>query len=256
MELIERVQYKAALIVSGCWQGTSRIKLYEELGWESLSDRRWARRLIVFYKIKNGLTPLYLSEHVPERTEISLRLRRRVANTSFVRTARYENSFFPYTIKEWKNLDDDIKSKPSVASCKRHINEFIRPPGLSFFGIQDIPGTKLLTKIRVSFSDLREHRFNHNFNCGSPICSCGIEEESSVHFFLRCPRYSTHRSLLLSKVSDIIGFDASIFPDEHLHSILIYGSNVFNNISNALILSATISYIRSSRRFSKLEAFE
>ena len=26
MELIERVQYKAALIVSGCWQGTSRKK--------------------------------------------------------------------------------------------------------------------------------------------------------------------------------------------------------------------------------------
>ena len=24
MDLIERVQYKAALIVSGCWQGTSR----------------------------------------------------------------------------------------------------------------------------------------------------------------------------------------------------------------------------------------
>ena len=44
MDLIERVQYKAALIVSGCWQGTNRERLYEELGWESLSDRRWARR--------------------------------------------------------------------------------------------------------------------------------------------------------------------------------------------------------------------
>ena len=41
MDLIERVQYKAALIVSGCWQGTSRVKLYG-LGWESLSDRRWS----------------------------------------------------------------------------------------------------------------------------------------------------------------------------------------------------------------------
>ena len=39
MDLVERIQYKA-LIVSGCWQGTSREKLYDELGWESLSDRR------------------------------------------------------------------------------------------------------------------------------------------------------------------------------------------------------------------------
>ena len=57
MKLIERVQYKAALIVSGCWQGTSQENLYDELGWESLSDRRWIRRLSMFYKISNGLVP-------------------------------------------------------------------------------------------------------------------------------------------------------------------------------------------------------
>ena len=38
MNLLEQVQYKAALIVSGCWQGTCRVKLYDELGWESLSE--------------------------------------------------------------------------------------------------------------------------------------------------------------------------------------------------------------------------
>ena len=53
MDLIERVQYKAVLIVSGCWQGTSRVKLYDELGWESLSGRRWARRMTIFYIINN-----------------------------------------------------------------------------------------------------------------------------------------------------------------------------------------------------------
>ena len=43
MDLLESVQYKAAIIVSGCWQGTSREKLYLELGWESLKDRRHYR---------------------------------------------------------------------------------------------------------------------------------------------------------------------------------------------------------------------
>ena len=70
MKLIEQVQYKAALIVSGCWQGTSREKLYDELGWESLTDRRWARRLTMFYKIKNVIAPSYLSDHVPEHGDI------------------------------------------------------------------------------------------------------------------------------------------------------------------------------------------
>ena len=81
MDLIERFQYKAALIVSGCWQGTSTVKLYDELGWESLADRRWARRMTIFYKINNGLAPSYLSEHVPERNGITCNLRNRVDST-------------------------------------------------------------------------------------------------------------------------------------------------------------------------------
>ena len=62
MYLVEQVQYKAALITSGCWKGTSRDRLYDELGWESLSDRRWDRRLTLFYKIKMVLLlPIYQS---------------------------------------------------------------------------------------------------------------------------------------------------------------------------------------------------
>ena len=35
MERTERIQYQAALAITGTWQGTSRNKLYDELGWES-----------------------------------------------------------------------------------------------------------------------------------------------------------------------------------------------------------------------------
>ena len=38
MNLIEPVQYKAALIVSGCWQGTCRVKLYDLDGNLSLRE--------------------------------------------------------------------------------------------------------------------------------------------------------------------------------------------------------------------------
>ena len=40
MEVVEKVQYQAALAVTGAWQGSNRSQLHEELGWESLSDRR------------------------------------------------------------------------------------------------------------------------------------------------------------------------------------------------------------------------
>ena len=95
MKLIEQTQYKAALIVSGCWQGTSRNKLYDEL---SLSDRRWARRLTTFYKILNGLAPPYLSEYLPIEVETNISIRTQSIRAPISRKVRHENSFFPYCI--------------------------------------------------------------------------------------------------------------------------------------------------------------
>ena len=46
MEKVEKVQYQAALAVTGTWLGSSRTKLYEELGWEILTDRRRCRRVL------------------------------------------------------------------------------------------------------------------------------------------------------------------------------------------------------------------
>ena len=91
---------KAALIVSGCWQRTSRIKLYDEFGWESLSDRRWVRRLTLFYKIINGFALSYLSPHIPTRNGIGMTLRNR-QGLYFppIRTERYANSFFHPLLK-------------------------------------------------------------------------------------------------------------------------------------------------------------
>ena len=60
MEKVERIQYQAALAITGTWQGSSRNKLYEELGWETLSDRRMSRRILQIHKIIDRKTPLYL----------------------------------------------------------------------------------------------------------------------------------------------------------------------------------------------------
>ena len=51
MEKLEKNQYQAALAVTGAWQGSSRSKLYEELGWESLSERRWSKKFYRFIKL-------------------------------------------------------------------------------------------------------------------------------------------------------------------------------------------------------------
>ena len=65
MEKLERVQYQAALAVTGIWQGSNFSKLNEELGWETLSDRRLVRLILQIHKIMNNETPSYLKDKVP-----------------------------------------------------------------------------------------------------------------------------------------------------------------------------------------------
>ena len=50
-EKLESVQYKAALAITGAIQDTSREKIYQELGLESLKNRRWYKRLCCMFKI-------------------------------------------------------------------------------------------------------------------------------------------------------------------------------------------------------------
>ena len=145
--------------------------------------------------------------------------------------------------------------KPSVASFKKHFNKYIRPSGHSFFGLSDKIGIKLLTKIRFGFSDLRDHRFNHNFNCKWSCCRCGLDDETSVHFLLCCPMFADLLDSLLSKISDIIHTGVSVLPCSHLVHILLYGSNVYNSLTNKLILTETTIFVRNTGRFTSLEAF-
>ena len=59
---IESVQHDAALAITDAIRGTSKEKLYQELGFESLKDRRWLRWLCYLYiqdcKYKTTCLPL------------------------------------------------------------------------------------------------------------------------------------------------------------------------------------------------------
>ena len=72
---LEKVQYKACLAITGAIQGTSRQKIYDELGLHTLIERRWRSKLTFFYKIVNGLLPKYLYSYLkfPSRENYPLR---------------------------------------------------------------------------------------------------------------------------------------------------------------------------------------
>ena len=92
----EKVQYGAYLGVTGAIQGTSREKIYDELGLHSLAKRRWQGKVISFYKIKNHLLPDYLYSYLDFYSQENDHLRS--ASTSAIipfpsRTKSLKNSF-------------------------------------------------------------------------------------------------------------------------------------------------------------------
>ena len=87
MEASEKILYQAALTLTGAWQGSSHSKLYEELGWESLSDRRWFRRILQIHQILDNKTQSYLQNKLTRRRRPLCRLN--------IDNNYYMNSFFP-----------------------------------------------------------------------------------------------------------------------------------------------------------------
>jgi hypothetical protein len=63
-DLIESVQYESARIATGLRKGTSRDKLYAELGWDSLQNRRKKQKLILMSKALEGELPNYITNNI------------------------------------------------------------------------------------------------------------------------------------------------------------------------------------------------
>ena len=88
----ESVQYKAVLAITGAIQGTSREKIYQELGLESLKSRRWYKRLSCMFKIMKEEAPNYLINLV-SKCETNIRTRNNSIPTFNCRTSCFKYSF-------------------------------------------------------------------------------------------------------------------------------------------------------------------
>ena len=154
MEEIEKVQYKAALAITGAWQGSNRSKLSEELGWETLSDRRMSRRLLMMYKIVNNQTPGYLTEKLlpmaraPLLNPLSLREHR-------CRTGRFLSSFFPDATKSWNIIMSHFSTMPTIHALKSHLISLFHPNGKDIFKIHYPFGLRCLFQLRLGLNSGR-----------------------------------------------------------------------------------------------------
>ena len=152
-EKIESVQYKATLAITGAIQGTSRDKIYQELGLESLKSRRWYKRLVSMFKIMNEKAPNFLINLIP-KCEPTIRTRNNGIPLYKCRTNCFKHSFFPSTLNDWFNLDISIRNSESITLFKCRLLYFIRPVQNSIYNIFDAKELKFLTRLRLGLSHL------------------------------------------------------------------------------------------------------
>ena len=57
--------------VTGAIQGSSREKLHQEFSLEHLHQRRWMRRLCLFYKIFHNKVPKYVHSPIPSMKDFA-----------------------------------------------------------------------------------------------------------------------------------------------------------------------------------------
>ena len=108
---LEKIQLEAGRIVSGTTKLVKINKLYAELGWIKLSDRRSLHKLFLFFKMENGLTPQYLSDLIPASVvDVSAYNLRNSENHVLIHshTRSYAESFLPSTIRAWNNLPESV----------------------------------------------------------------------------------------------------------------------------------------------------
>ena len=160
------------------------------------------------------------------------------------RTKSFKNTFFPYCINEWNNLTVEIRNSKSVGAFKKLIK--CEKKENSIFSIYDPLGVKLLTRLRLQFSHLNEHKFRHGFgDTINAMCACGSEVETTEHFLLRCHLYSPQRLELFENLEKV---DSSFLNLKA--SFLLCGSqSATSKSSNHEILKFIIKYIKETARF-------
>ena len=189
----------------------------------------------------------YLFDYIPSADRIYNK--RNAAKVPRIKSKHnfFRNSFNPSEIIEWNRLDQDIRNAESYVLFRKHLLSFIRPEANNIFNVHNAKGINLLTRLRVDFSHLKEHKFRHNFvDAINPLC--GNFVESTTHFFFHCTHFSNQRLTLINKIKDI---DKRIFDknDSLITQTLLFGGEKLSITDSKSILEATVQFLKSSGRF-------
>ena len=143
----------------------------------------------------------------------------------------------------------DTRNFKNLYIFKKKILSFIKPRADSIFGVHNPLGIKLLCRLRIGLSHLREHKFKHGFlDSLNPICACGQGIETTAHYFLHCGLFNFTRTTLFNSIRGI-NPDILNRTDIAITKLLLYGDPNFSMNTNKIILKSSIEFLINTNCF-------
>ncbi len=244
LDKLDCVHIRAMRIITGATEKSDLQRLFIELGWHTLTERRKIHRLKCLYTILNNMYPSYLTDLIPPTMEechtYGLQWRENI--TPF-RTQRqyFSKSYFPSTVRDWNALPLELRNSLSLHSFNVSLHYlFSPPPKTPWYG----QGDRFLdihhTRMRLGCSKLKAHLFYNLHVVDSPFCACGPLNEDASHYFLHCPLYDQQRITLFNDLINFEQFDVSL---------LLFGDNNLTLEENKHIVFSVQKFIKSTGRF-------
>ena len=238
-DMLEKIQKRAARIITGGIVRTPTEILYNELGWQSLKERREQQSLTFLHKIVHGDSPAYLFQSLePQIMHGAKTLRNNRPLREFqCRTQNFHDSFIPKTTRQFNKLNSETRNLDSK-SFKKCLNTTISTPKWFSFGDRKL--SMIQSRFRMNCSSLKADLFNLNI-IESSNCVCSSAEETAEHYFMDCPLYNDLRVNLQEQL-------ANLNIEWNINNLLC-GDPSKSILTNKLATSFIQSYISSTDRF-------
>ena len=154
----------------------------------------------------------------------SINLRKRPAIYPLdVKAESYGNSFFPYRISQWNNLDSRIRNLSSIATFKRSFLDFIRPVPRPMFKINRL--------------------FDLIYSCHTNAV------KNTEHYLLHCSNFANQRPVLFDELRNI-NIIYGPLDSLTLSRMLLFDNPTFSDNVNSSKITAVIKLIELTNRFS------
>ena len=244
---LEKIQHEAARIVTGLTRSVSLRSLYGELGWISLEERRQFQKLVIAYKIKNGITPEYLNNLFPEtvgsNTPYNLR-NNSDYNIVYTRTELFKNSYIPSCITLWNTLPEHIRNCDTLASFKRQLTSHCFKPSIipCFYSVGSRFLSVMHTRLRNGCSNLNNDLFLNKLKPNASCDQCGHVREDAEHYFMQCPSFTNERLRLFRATRNLHPLSVNA---------LLKGKDGRSIEDNIFIFNQVQIYIKDTKRFDR-----